>query len=70
MGETIHKFVIPSGHHWKDVRKTTEDVGIAIKNAFYAIEQANEDSKNMRSVCLVCLVTLIGQINLFCLMKL
>lgn len=45
MGETIHKFVIPSGHHWKDVRKTTEDVGIAIKNAFYAIEQANEDSK-------------------------
>ena len=45
MGETIHKFVIPNGHHWNNVRNTTENIGIAIKNAFYEIEQANEDSK-------------------------
>lgn len=45
MGNTIHKFVIPEGHHWSDVRNRTENIGIAIKNAFYAIEQINEDPK-------------------------
>ena len=45
MGNTIHKFVIPDGHHWCDVRNRTENIGIAIKNAFYAIEQINEDPK-------------------------
>lgn len=43
MGNTIHKFIIPEGHHWCDVRNRTENIGIAIKNAFYAIEQINED---------------------------
>ena len=43
MGDTIHRFIIPEGYHWRDVRTVTENVGIAIKNAFYAIEQANED---------------------------
>lgn len=44
MGETAHKFVIPEGSHWKDVRSKTENIGIAIQNAFYAVERANEDS--------------------------
>ena len=30
MGNTIHKFVIPEGHHWRDVRNRTENIGIAI----------------------------------------
>lgn len=45
MGATAHKFKIPEGHHWKDVRNTTENIGTAIVNAFYEVEQANEDSK-------------------------
>lgn len=45
MGNAIHKFIIPKGHHWSDVRNQTENIGIAIKNAFYEIEQANEDPK-------------------------
>lgn len=45
MGNTIHKFIIPDGHHWCDVRNRTENIGIAIKNAFHAIEQLNEDPK-------------------------
>jgi type I restriction enzyme M protein len=44
MGDDIHRFIVPEGHHWRDVRNCTENIGIAIKNAFYAIEQANEDS--------------------------
>lgn len=50
MGATIHRFMIPDGHHWRDVRTVTENVGIAIKNAFYAIEQANEDSKTHEKI--------------------
>lgn len=45
MGDSIHQFIVPEGHHWSDVRNCTENIGIAIKNAFYAIEQVNEDSK-------------------------
>ena len=45
MGSDIHKFIVPEGSHWKDVRGTTENIGIAIKNAFYEIEQKNEDPK-------------------------
>ena len=36
-----HSFIIPEGHHWRDVRQVTEDVGQAIVNAFRAIEKAN-----------------------------
>ena len=43
MGNTIHKFIIPDGHHWCDVRNRTENIGIAIKNAFHAIvERASQ----------------------------
>ena len=52
MGNTIHKFVIPEGHHWRDVRNCTENVGIAIKNAFHAIEQLNEDPKTHEKLLL------------------
>lgn len=50
MGATIHRFVVPEGHHWRDVRSTTENVGVAIKNAFHAIEQANEDPKTHEKI--------------------
>lgn len=45
MGSSSHKFVIPEGHHWRDVRNATENIGKAIIDAFYAVEQANEDPK-------------------------
>ena len=39
--DEIHKFVVPKGHHWKNVRSISENVGTAIINAFRAIEKAN-----------------------------
>lgn len=41
--EENHKFVIPKGAHWNNVRNTTQDVGKAIVNAFRAIERANAE---------------------------
>ena len=41
--EDIHTFVVPEGYHWKDVRQVSENVGLAIVNAFHAIEKANID---------------------------
>lgn len=41
--EENHKFVIPKGAHWNDVRNTTENVGEAIVKAFHSIESANTD---------------------------
>ena len=52
MGATAHRFVIPDGHHWKDVRNTTENIGTAIVNAFYEVEQANEDKKTHEKILL------------------
>ena len=39
--EELHTFVVPEGYHWRDVREVSENVGIAIVNAFHAIEKAN-----------------------------
>lgn len=39
--EELHTFVVPKGFHWKDVREVSENVGLAIVNAFHAIEKAN-----------------------------
>ena len=39
--DEIHTFIVPKGHHWKDVRNVSENVGVAIVNAFHAIEKAN-----------------------------
>lgn len=38
-----HKFRIPDGHHWNDVRNVTADVGKAIQDSFREIEKANDD---------------------------
>lgn len=39
--EENHRFIVPKGSHWKDVRSVSENVGVAIVNAFRAIEKAN-----------------------------
>jgi type I restriction enzyme M protein len=36
-----HRFVIPDGAHWRDVRAVTKNVGKAIRDAMHAIEAAN-----------------------------
>jgi type I restriction enzyme M protein len=38
-----HRFQIPDGCHWADVRKVTTDVGKALQAAMRAVEQANPD---------------------------
>lgn len=38
----FHRFVIPEGCHWKTVRETTANVGVAIEKALRGIEQANQ----------------------------
>ena len=35
-----HRFKIPEGAHWNDVRSQTTDLGKALQNAMRAIEQA------------------------------
>ena len=39
--KTIHRFSIPEGCHWRDVRNATENIGVAIVDAFLGIEDAN-----------------------------
>ena len=39
-----HRFIIPDGCHWRDVRETSENVGVAIVNAMNGIERANPDT--------------------------
>lgn len=41
-----HRFVIPKGCHWKDVRAVSTDVGLAIAAAMNGIERANPDMLN------------------------
>jgi type I restriction enzyme M protein len=36
-----HRFQVPAGAHWRDVRERSENVGQAIQSAMRAIEQAN-----------------------------
>ncbi len=38
-----HRFQIPAGAHWNDVRQTSKNVGAAIQRAMRAIESANPD---------------------------
>ncbi|WP_273444721.1 type I restriction-modification system subunit M [Neolewinella agarilytica] len=40
--DEFHRFSIPEGAHWDDVRATTENVGTAIQNAMMALERAND----------------------------
>jgi len=37
-----HRFDIPKGHSWKDVRKHTTNIGEHLNTAFHAIEDANQ----------------------------
>ena len=39
-----HRFQIPKGAHWSDVRETTVNVGMALQEAMRTIEQANPDT--------------------------
>lgn len=39
----MHRFEIPTGCHWRDVRETTTSVGITIEDALRGIEQANQE---------------------------
>ncbi|MEX2374399.1 MAG: type I restriction-modification system subunit M [Dehalococcoidia bacterium] len=36
-----HRFHVPEGHFWEDIRKKTTDIGAALNQAFHAIEDAN-----------------------------
>ncbi|KAA3654881.1 MAG: SAM-dependent DNA methyltransferase [Chloroflexi bacterium] len=38
-----HRFQIPDGAHWQNVRAVSQNIGIALQNAFRAIESANQD---------------------------
>jgi type I restriction enzyme M protein len=38
-----HRFQMPDGAHWSDVRAVTTNVGLALQNALRAIEQVNPD---------------------------
>jgi len=38
-----HRFLIPEGAHWNDVRQTPKNVGMAIQNALRQLEAANPD---------------------------
>jgi type I restriction enzyme M protein len=39
-----HHFQISEGAHWKDVRETTVNIGLALQNAMRAIVQTNPDT--------------------------
>ncbi len=39
-----HRFIIPEGCHWQDVRETSENVGSAISKAMNGIERKNPDT--------------------------
>ena len=42
--EENHRFQIPQGAHWKDVREVTVNVGMALQDAMRAIEKANPET--------------------------
>jgi len=42
--DEIHRFMIPTGCHWSDIRNTSENVGSAILNSMQGIETANPET--------------------------
>ena len=40
----IHRFVVPEGCHWNDVREVATNVGAALRRAMQEIERANPDT--------------------------
>lgn len=41
--EEMHRFVIPDGAHWKNVREASSNVGQVLQNAFREIEKTNPE---------------------------
>jgi type I restriction enzyme M protein len=39
-----YRFQIPQGCHWRDLRRVTENVGVALQTMLQRVEQANPDS--------------------------
>jgi type I restriction enzyme M protein len=39
-----HRFQIPEGCHWRDMRRVTDNVGVALQTMLQRVEQANPDS--------------------------
>lgn len=39
----FHRFVIPDGCHWNDVRETTSNIGLEIESCLREIESANQE---------------------------
>jgi len=40
----VHRFQVPEGCHWRDVRETPSNVGTALSHAIREIERANPDT--------------------------
>ena len=40
----VHRFQVPEGCHWDDVRATAKSVGASLKHAMQEIERANPDT--------------------------
>ena len=40
----FHRFEIPEGCHWNDVREKTTNIGLAIEKALRGIEQTNQQA--------------------------
>lgn len=39
--EELHRFIVPKGHHWNDIRKKSENLGLAIQTSMREIEKSN-----------------------------
>ena len=39
----FHRFIVPAGCHWEDVRATTENIGLKIEECLREIESANQE---------------------------
>jgi type I restriction enzyme M protein len=39
-----HRFQIPEGAHWRDIRAVTRNVGFALQKAMHEVEKANSDT--------------------------
>jgi len=42
----LHRFDVPQGCHWQDIRETPQNVGAALQQAMQAIEAANPETLN------------------------
>ena len=40
----VHRFEVPAGCHWNDIRERPSNVGTALKHAMQEIERANPDT--------------------------